>query len=585
MKQLASPSLNRDDRRRERTPTMHPSAVVAEAVVNAGRWLCNVIAGFSPGPDFVLINIAGRLPEQRVHPQGWRGWLQRRFNPPRESLQVWRERLQLLAADPQVKGIIVTIGDLQAGLPAIESLRRSLLAFRTSGKRLIAFLATANLYTYYLASAADTLMAPESAEFALHGLRTETTFLRAALDQLDVRPQFHHIAEYKSAANRLLYASMPEPQREMQAALLEDTFEEVVAAIASARRQPIEAIRQAVDQGLLSAAAARACHLLDVIAYEDELSTSLSQVGHPVGIYPWGRARQRIRRPYHWRSLERHAIGIVELIGAIVPGESRDLPLPLPLVGQQLAGHETIAQALRRAESSPRIKAIVFYVDSPGGSAIASDLIWHEVSRVQRQKPVVVCMGNVAASGGYYVACGAQHIVAGATTLTGSIGVIAGKIDWHGLLEKARIHREIVSIGATASMPSTFASYSEHEWELLQRWMDEIYQRFKARVAVGRGRSLEAIEEIARGRVWTGRQALSLGLVDEIGDVAVAVRKAKELAQIPLHADVPVMIMRPTKAAPWPSVAPAAWEPALRSLRQLWTEHALALMPPEMRVY
>ncbi len=585
MKQPISPSLNRDDRRRHRTPMMHPSAVVAEAVVNAGRWLCNVIAGFSPGPDFVLINIAGRLPEQRVHPQGWRGWLQRRFNPPRESLHVWRERLQLLAADPQVKGIIVTIGDLQAGLPAIESLRRSLLAFRTSGKRLIAFLVTANLYTYYLASAADTLMAPESAEFALHGLRTEATFLRAALDQLDVRPQFHHIAEYKSAANRLLYASMPEPQREMQAALLENTFEEVVAAIASARQQPIEAIRQAVDQGLLSAAAARARHLLDAIAYEDELSTSLSQVGQPMGIYPWGRARQRIRRPYHWRSLERHAIGIVELIGAIVPGESRDLPLPLPLVGQQLAGHETIAQALRRAESSPRIKAIVFYVDSPGGSAIASDLIWHEVSRVQRQKPVVVCMGNVAASGGYYVACGAQHIVAGATTLTGSIGVIAGKIDWHGLLEKAGIHREIIRIGATALMPSTFASYSDHEWELLQRWMDEIYQRFKARVAVGRGRSLEAIEEIARGRVWTGRQALSLGLIDEIGDVAVAVHKAKELAQIPLHTDVPVMIMRPTKAAPWPSVAPAAWEPALRSLRQLWTEHSLALMAPEMHAY
>ena len=576
---------NREARRHERTSTMHPSAVVAEAVVNSGRWLCNVVAGFSSAPDFVLIHIAGRLPEHRVHPQGWRGWLQRRFNPPRESLQVWRERLQLLADDPQVKGIIVTIGDLQAGLPAIESLRRSLLAFQTSGKRLIAFLVTANLYTYYLASAADTLMAPESAEFALHGLRTEATFVRAALDQLDVRPQFHHIAEYKSAANRLLYASMPEPQREMQTALLENTFEEVLGAIANTRRQPIETIRQAVDEGLLSAAEAHRRHLLDAIAYDDALPSSLSQAGKPASIYPWGRARQRIRRPYHWHSLERHAIGIVQLIGTIVPGESRDLPLPLPLVGQQLAGHETIAQALRGAESSSRIKAIVFYVDSPGGSAIASDLIWHEVSRVQRRKPVVVCMGNVAASGGYYVACGAQHIVAGATTLTGSIGVIAGKIDWHGLLEKASIHREIIRIGATASMPSTFASYSDQEWELLRRWMDEIYQRFKARVAAGRGRSLEAIEEVARGRVWTGRQALSLGLIDEVGDMAVAVRKAKELAQIPLHADVPIMIMRPTKAAPWPSVAPAAWEPALRSLRQLWTEHALALMPPELHVY
>jgi protease-4 len=265
-------------------------------------------------------------------------------------------------------------------------------------------------------------------------------------------------------------------------------------------------------------------------------------------------------------------------------GESRDLPLPLPLVGQQLAGHETIAQALRRAESSPRVKAIVFYVDSPGGSALASDLIWHEVSRVQRQKPVVVCMGNVAASGGYYVACGAQHIVAGATTLTGSIGVIAGKIDWHGLLEKASIHREIIRIGATASMPSIFASYSDQEWELLRRWMDEIYQRFKARSRPAEDDRSRPSRRRPRARV-DGRQALSLGLIDEIGDVEVAVRKAKELAQIPLHADVPVMIMRPTKAAPWPPVAPAAWEPALRSLRQLWTEHALALMPPEMCVH
>jgi protease IV len=182
------------------------------------------------------------------------------------------------------------------------------------------------------------------------------------------------------------------------------------------------------------------------------------------------------------------------------------------------------------------------------------------------------------------VACGARHIVAGATTLTGSIGVIAGKIDLRGLLDKASIHREIVSIGNTASMPSPFASYSEHEWELLRRWMEEIYQRFKARVAAGRGQSIEAIEEIARGRVWTGRQALNLGLIDEVGNFEAAVRKARELAQIPLDADVPVVMMRPTKALPWPSVAPAAWKPALGSLRRLWTEHALVLMEPEMRI-
>jgi protease-4 len=151
----------------------------------------------------------------------------------------------------------------------------------------------------------------------------------------------------------------------------------------------------------------------------------------------------------------------------------------------------------------------------------------------------------------------------------------------HGLFEKAGIHREVLGVGATASMPSAFASYSEPEWELLRRWMDEIYQRFKARVAAGRGQSIETIEEIARGRVWTGRQALSLGLIDEVGDFEAAVRRAKELAEIPPAADIPVIMMRPTKAAPWPSLPPAAWERALRSLRQLVLEHALLLMPPE----
>jgi protease-4 len=275
---------------------------------------------------------------------------------------------------------------------------------------------------------------------------------------------------------------------------------------------------------------------------------------------------------------------MVPLVGTIVLGDSRDLPMPLPLVGQQLAGHKTVSQALRRAESSSFIKAVIFYVDSPGGSAIASDLVWREVIRVQERKPVVVCMGSVAASGGYYVACGAQHIVAGATTLTGSIGVIAGKLNVQGALEKAGVRREIVSRGATAAMPSPFAAYTETEWDLLQRWMDDIYQRFKTRVATGRKLSLDAIEAIARGRVWTGRQALGHGLIDEIGDFATATRQAKSLAGIAVDADVPLVTMRSAKATAWPTAAPAAIEAAFRSARQLLTEHALVFMPDAPRL-
>jgi protease IV len=420
---------------------------------------------------------------------------------------------------------------------------------------------------------------------ALHGLRTEATFLRTALDQLGIQPQFLHIAEYKSAVNRLLYPMMPVTQREMLSSLLENTFEEIVEAIADTRQLSVETVRQAIDQGLLSATEARERQLLDAIAFADELPALLGQDGHAIEIQPWERASRRVFHPYRWRTLERQAIGVVQLLGTIVPGESRDLPLPVPLIGQQLAGHETVTHALRHAESSPRIKAIVFHVDSPGGSAIASDLIWREVSRIQRQKPVVVFMGSVAASGGYYVACGAQHIVAGATTLTGSIGVIAGKLNLGGLFEKAGINREIIRLGATALMPSAFASYSDDEWALLRRWMDEIYQRFKTRVAAGRGRSVEAIEEVARGRVWTGRQALGLGLIDEIGDFESAVRRAKELAHIPLDADVPVPTIRTAKATPWPSAAPAVWVESLQSLNRLWTEHALVMVAPEMGLY
>jgi protease-4 len=363
--------------------------------------------------------------------------------------------------------------------------------------------------------------------------------------------------------------------------LLESVYEELLAAMATARRQPEAAIGQAIDQGLLSATAAKERGLLDHVAFEDQLPAWLGQNDHPARVYPWERARHRIRLPHRWRALERQAIGVVPLVGTIVPGQSRDLPLPLPLLGQQLAGHETIAQALRRAEGNPFIKAIVFYVDSPGGSAIASDLIWREIIRLQEHKPVVVCMGSVAGSGGYYVACGARHIVAGATTLTGSIGVIAGKLNLRGLLEKAGMHREIISRGATAAMPSPFTSYTATEWEILQRWMEDIYQRFKARVAAGRGQSLEAIETVARGRVWTGRQALQHGLIDEIGDFETATRQAKSLAGMAVDTDVPLITMRPDRATPWPAAAPAALEAAFRSTQQLLTEQALVLMTHE----
>lgn len=566
---------------------MNPLAVIVEAIGNAGRVLRNALASIAPAPEYVLLIARGTLPERRVPPVSW--W--RRLLPvpqpvaPQESLQEWRERLDVLAADPRVKGIVLTIGELTAGLTALEDLRASLAAFRARGKRVAAFLPVATLPYYYLASAADLIVAPESLEWGLFGFRTEATFLRVALDRLGILPQYQHIAEYKSAANRFLYPQMPDAQREMLSSILESITDDVIHAIAASRQVPPPAVREAIDLGLVSSHDALARRLLDRTGFEDELPAILSANGRPVSILPWATARSRIRVPLRWWASRPPAIAVVQLLGAIVPGESREFPVPLPLFGPRVAGSDTVARAFRAAERMPLVKAIVFHVDSPGGSAIASDLIWREVERVQRTKPVVVHMGNVAGSGGYYVACSAKYIVAGSTTLTGSIGVVSGKFDLTGLLVRAGGRREILAVGETATMPSMFTPYTETEWTRMRAWMEEVYVRFKSRVASGRAKSIDEIETIARGRVWTGRQAVARGLVDEVGDLVTAVRRAKELAGIPGDVDAPVLTVRPPKVAALPAATgPAAWLDEMRRVIDLATERPLLVMTgPEMR--
>lgn len=562
---------------------MNPIAVIIETAANALRAVRNLLAAILPAPEFVVLRVSGGLPERRP-PRA--GLLQRLLPgplamPAQESLEEWRERLRLLAADPRVKGVVIEPADLRAGPASLESLRAALAAFRDSGKRLVAYVPVSDLPTYYLASAADTVVVPESAELLLYGPRAEATFLRAVLDRLGILPQFHHIAEYKSAANRFLHAEMPAAQREMLTSILDSVFETMTAAIARSRAIAPSAVREAVDLGILSAADAARRALVDAVAFEDDLPALLGAGGRPARLVPWPQAKRRLAAPIRWRSLQPRAIGVVQLVGTIVPGESRDFPVPLPLFGQHLAGHESVVRAFRTAETMPQVKAVVFHVESPGGSAVASDMIWREVARVQQTKPVVVYMGNVAGSGGYYVACGSRHIVASATTLTGSIGVVSGKFDASGAYQKGGLRREVLARGATATMPSAFAPYSQEEWRALVTWMEDVYARFKAHVAAGRRLTGDAVELIARGRVWTGAEALERGLVDEIGDFDTAVRKARSLAGIAPGAEVPVLTIRPPKAAAIPAATPAAWGGAFHAAAALWREPALLLMPSD----
>ncbi len=562
---------------------MNPLALVVDVLTNTFRVLRNLVATVLPGPEFVVLTARGTLPERRL---ARRGLLQRLIPQPlgpiaEESLEEWRERLRILAQDPRVRGIVLKVDDLRAGLASIEGLRTALERFRAAGKRIAAYLVSSALHGYYLASVADEVIVPASAELILNGPRVEMTFFRIALDRLGVLPEFHHVGEYKSASHRVLYPEMTAPQREMQDALVDSYYREIVAAIARSRGLSEAQVKEAIDQGILAGEAAKANGLVTTVAYEDDLPRLLGGAGGPARILPWTQARKRVRLPLRWRVAERDEVAVVQLIGAITPGESRDLPVPIPLLGPHLAGHETVIRALRTAESNPAVKAVVFHVDSGGGSPVASDVIWREVVRVQERKPVVVYIGNVAASGGYYVVCGAKHIVAAAMSVTGSIGVVAGKFNARPLFERLGLNREIIGRGATAAMFSAFTDFTEQEWGVLRGWMQDVYTRFKSRVAAGRGQDVERVESVARGRVYTGRQALEAGLIDELGDLETAVRKAKALAGIPDGANVPVVTVRAPKAAAMPELPAAVWTEGLRQAVRLFQEPALLIAPVE----
>lgn len=546
-----------------------------------------------PGPpvDYVVIEVSGSYPE-RTPPAGplLPRLLRRPWQRPDESLEALRARLERISAAPRVQGVVLRVRDLRASTATVQSLRDVVAALRRSGRRVVASLGDADLPGYYLATAADEIWMPEAAYWNVWGLRAEITFFREALDRAGILPEYERIAEYKTAADPFMRSGLSEHHREVLESVLDSLMAEIAGDVAAARRLDPGAVRAAIDRSPLRADEAREAGLVDVVGFEDEMPARLGSPGRPAAIRPWAQARMRLPVPYRWDA-GWPAIGVVELIGTIVPGESRDSPVPFPVVGGRFAGSDTVARAFRAAERNPRVRAVIFHVDSRGGSALASDLIWREVDRVRRSKPVVVHMGGTAGSGGYYVSCGASHIVAQPATVTGSIGVIAGKMTGRGLMEHLGLNREIVARGEAATIESAFQPFSDEQRARVRHAIEAVYGRFVGRVAAGRGRSEDEVHAVARGRVWTGRQALERGLVDEIGDFALAVHRARELAGIPPAQAARVVTIRPPHAAGIPvagGTAPAwlahggALADAAGSLRTalaLLGEPALLLMP------
>lgn len=442
------------------------------------------------------------------------------------------EVLDAAAGDPRVDGVVLRFRGGVSGFSKNQSLRRAVERVRAAGKPAAAYAESLDAPSLMLASAADAVWMPESGSVFLVGLRAESFFLRGLLDRLDVKPEVVRIGDYKSAAERLTRDTMSEEEREQLEELLDDWYGALVEAIASGRSLDPADVRSLIDRGPYTAPAAIEAGLIDRCLYPDEVDDELarllggaepdathSQTPSPrlVDAFVYHALRPAARRFVPFRRLPR--IAYVLAHGAIHRGS-----------GPRGVSSQAFGRLFDKLRRSKDVRAVVLRVASPGGDAIASDLLWRSLSRVANEKPVVVSMGDVAASGGYFLAAAGDAVFAEAGTVTGSIGVVGGKLNLVGLYEKVGVRTDAVERGGRAGLLSSERGFTPDERAAVRSEMSSIYRIFVDRVAEGRGLSAEAVKRAGGGRVWSGVRARTVGLVDHIGGPLEALASARSRA-------------------------------------------------------
>jgi protease IV len=503
------------------------AAVGALALVLRGAGGGNDTSWSSASNGFLYLNLNDEIPEQS--PGGdLPNFLEKRPAP----LRVLVESLDRAAGDPKVTSVVLRVSFLpDVGWGRVQELRDAIVRFRKSGKPAYAHLEFCGNKEYYLASACTKIYAVPTAIMDVTGLRSETTFFKKTLDKLGVQAQFEGVGKYKNAPNQFTETGFTPPHREQMDALLDSLYGSYVAGLQSGRNKTPEQVQAMIDNGPYDGKQALEAGLVDELVYDDQLRDRLKD-GMPLA--PGKYARQS--RGFGFDS--RPKVALVYAVGDIIPGESQGGPF-----GGQFAGSDTVAAALRHARKDSDIKAIVLRVDSPGGSGTASDVIWREVVLAKKSKPVIVSMGDLAASGGYYIAMAADAIVAQPTTITGSIGVFGGKFSLSGLYDKLGMTKEILTRGQHADLFSAYRPWNDEERAKYRSLMVAFYEDFVTRAAEGRKKSYEDIDALAQGRVWTGSEALSHGLVDRLGGLDVALDLAKERARIGKDAEVNLVVL------------------------------------------
>ncbi len=536
-----------------------------------------------PFPATIAISLRGELPD--LPPP--RGLVQRlRPGPSGPALAPVLRLVKRASEDPRVERLLLRIDDLRCGLGRAEELREALAAAVRRGKQVVAYAEHFHLSAYWVALGASRIVSAPTASLDVTGIAMNFTLVKGLLSRAGVEAQLLARGQYKSYRETFTEEAISEANREMMQSLVESLHEALLDRLCEARGLDRGAARAALDEGPHRAEEAEARGLIDERRYWDEV---VEQCGGERRI---GSARAYLGRLARRRVWPRRPtrIGLLSIAGTIAAGF--DQPGPR---GKRATGHRSVRRALRGALKSPRVAAVLVRVESPGGSALASDLIWRELSRAAQQKPMVVSMGNVAASGGYY-ASGLPNVPiwANPTTLTGSIGVVGGKLQVTALMEKLGVRSEAVASGPRANFHSLTEPWGAAELEKLGRDMDALYWDFVGKMAEARGVAKERLHEVAQGRVWTGAQASKNGLVDHLGGFERALASLASQLGVTDESRLALVELatpRGPLGLPRPEPDPTAWLPrpagellrALLDLQPGEPEGILALEPALLR--
>jgi protease-4 len=470
------------------------------------------------------------------------------FGTTSENFKAKIDRIKKAKGDANVKALYLQIDGLHLGWGKLDEMTRAIADFRKTGKKVFAYVESGETADYALALACDEVCMPEGGWLMLVGMRMEVSFYKDLFEKIGVKADMLQMGDFKGAAEPYTRSSLSEPNKKQLLSLLDDNFEHgLVARVAKARALSAEQVKKLIDEGPYTAKTALKAKLIDRVAYPDVFEQSFKttlKVEKIATTKNYGQAKSedidfssfsgmmKLLSPPKVRKSKEPKVAVIYVSGVIVTGKSS-----LSLLGGESCGSTTLIEAIRQAEEDATVKAIVLRVDSPGGSALASDLIWNELKHCK--KPLIASMSDVAASGGYYVSMAAQKIYAEPGTLTGSIGVVGGKMTLGGLYEKIGIKTETLSRGANATILSSTNPFSESERKAFTSMMRDIYDQFLDKAIEGRKKAGKTMSKaklegsLAGGRVWTGRQALANELIDELGTLDDAVAAAWKLAGQP----------------------------------------------------